>query len=102
MLRQLLGLFQRRLFFSQELDQVILGSQQADLVFFQLRLQCGPGEVRMVEPRFGLIQQLDKVRLGAGDGNAVLLGQRLGNFWGSSRELSNALSIKSRFDEFPA
>ena len=31
----------------------------------------------VVNARFGLVQQLDEVRLGARDGNPVLLGERL-------------------------
>jgi len=92
--RQLLGLFQRRLFFSQELDQLLLGPQQADLVFFQLCLQCGPGEVRMVEPRFDLVQQLDEVCLGAGDGDAVLLGQRLELFHGEGVQVRDLAALE--------
>jgi len=53
----LLGLFQRRLFFTLKLDQLFPGSPQTDLVFFQLCLKCGSGEVPMVEPRLGLVHQ---------------------------------------------
>jgi len=43
----------------------------------QLCLQCISGEIRMVEPRFGLVEQLDEVYLGACDGDTVLFRQGL-------------------------
>ena len=77
MLGQQLSLLQRRLFFGQEFDQLLFGAQQSDLVILQLRLQGGSGEIGVVDTRLDLVEQLDEVGLGAGDGYAVLFRQGL-------------------------
>ena len=45
LVRELLRLLDGRLFLRQELDQVILGAEQADLMFLELGIESGSGEV---------------------------------------------------------
>ena len=67
-----LGLFEFRLLQSQQLDQFFLGPQQADLMFLELGAERRSGQVAVIDPGFGQIEQLDEIGLGPGNGHAVL------------------------------
>ena len=77
LVRQLLRLLEGRLFLRQELDQVVLGAEQADLMFLELGIERGSGEAGVVHARLRRVEQMDEVGFGPGDGDAVLLGQGL-------------------------
>jgi len=77
LVRQLLRLLEGRLFLRQELDQVILGAEQADLMFLELGIESGSGDSGVVHTRLRRVEQMDEVAFGPGDGDAVLLGQGL-------------------------
>jgi hypothetical protein len=64
---------ERGLLLGEEIDELLLGAQQPDLVFLELRLQRGAGEVGVADAGLHLVEELDEVGLGAGDGDAVLL-----------------------------
>ena len=77
-----------RVFGLQEVDQFLLGAQSADLVFGEFLLERLAGEVGVVHARLGLVEQLDEVGLGAGDGDALLLGRHLRLLGGQTIELA--------------
>ena len=93
-----LGLFEFRLLQSEQLDQFVLGPQQADLVFLELGAERRSGQVTMIDSRLGQIEQLDEIGLGPGNGHAVLFRQGLELFDRQRAELGDVAIFKGALE----
>ncbi len=71
LVRQLLRLLEGRLFLRQELDQVVLGAEQADLMFLKLGIERGSAEAEVVPARLSRVEHHAPV-----DVDGLVLGAR--------------------------